>query len=155
MSVDWPGVSGPIVVEGEKQTLFLAGDDTEYDGDGNVVSPDARAGCVESTGVGDGTCYFVDSTHSNNWRQLRIINATHDMNCELTPNTNLHDRNILHNIASDPDPISLGRVEGILLRVTARHRFLCPIQRSAQALQALMSVRCFRRRGVRSPLVLQ
>lgn len=137
MSVDWPGVSGPIVVEGEKQTLFLAGDDTEYDGDGNVVSPDARAGCVESTGVGDGTCYFVDSTHSNNWRQLRIINATHDMNCELTPNTNLHDRNILHNIAS------------------ARHRFLCPIQRSAQALQALMSVRCFRRRGVRSPLVLQ
>eukprot|EP01062_Namystynia_karyoxenos_P021003 TRINITY_DN17967_c0_g1_i1.p1 TRINITY_DN17967_c0_g1~~TRINITY_DN17967_c0_g1_i1.p1 ORF type:complete len:668 (+),score=178.64 TRINITY_DN17967_c0_g1_i1:107-2005(+) len=34
--------------------------------------------CTESTGVGDGNCYFVDSTHSNSWRALRIINATHD-----------------------------------------------------------------------------
>jgi hypothetical protein len=32
--------------------------------------------CVESEGIGDGNCYFVDSTHSNTWRQLRIINAT-------------------------------------------------------------------------------
>ena len=39
-----------------------------------------RRACTESEGIGDGTCYFVDSTHSNNWRQLRIINGTHDMN---------------------------------------------------------------------------
>ena len=31
------------------------------------------AACVESTGVGDGNCYFVDSTHSNSWRQLRQV----------------------------------------------------------------------------------
>lgn len=30
--------------------------------------------CVESSGVGDGECYFVDSTHSNSWRALRILN---------------------------------------------------------------------------------
>jgi N-acetylglucosamine-6-sulfatase len=35
--------------------------------------------CVESEGVGDGNCYFVDSTHSNSWRLLRVINATHDL----------------------------------------------------------------------------
>ena len=29
--------------------------------------------CKESEGVGDGNCYFVDSTHSNSWRALRII----------------------------------------------------------------------------------
>jgi arylsulfatase A-like enzyme len=41
---------------------------------------DAKAakGCVESEGVGDGNCYFVDSTHSNTWRALRILNATRD-----------------------------------------------------------------------------
>ena len=26
--------------------------------------------------MGDGNCYFVDSTHSNNWRELRIRNST-------------------------------------------------------------------------------
>lgn len=31
--------------------------------------------CVESAGVGDGNCYFVDSTHSNSWRALRIIDG--------------------------------------------------------------------------------
>jgi N-acetylglucosamine-6-sulfatase len=44
-------------------------------------SPDhvpAGAKCVETTGVGDGNCYFVDSTESNSWRSLRVINATHD-----------------------------------------------------------------------------
>lgn len=35
--------------------------------------------CKESTGVGDGNCYFVDSTHSNTWRALRILNATHNL----------------------------------------------------------------------------
>lgn len=32
--------------------------------------------CVESTNVGDGNCYFVDSTNSNSWRALRILNET-------------------------------------------------------------------------------
>ena len=36
--------------------------------------------CVESTGVADGNCYFVDSTHSNTWRQLRIVNSSMNMN---------------------------------------------------------------------------
>ena len=31
--------------------------------------------CTESEGEGDGNCYFVDSTHSNSWRALRIIDG--------------------------------------------------------------------------------
>ena len=38
--------------------------------------PSKTKKCVEATGVGDGNCYFVDSTHSNSWRALRIINST-------------------------------------------------------------------------------
>ena len=42
-----------------------------YDADGNMVlSLGTAGGCNESTGIGDGNCYFVDSTHSNNWRQV-------------------------------------------------------------------------------------
>jgi arylsulfatase A-like enzyme len=33
------------------------------------------AKCVESEGVGDGNCYFIDSQQSNTWRALRILNA--------------------------------------------------------------------------------
>ena len=36
--------------------------------------------CKESSGVGDGNCWFVDSTHSNSWRQLRILNASMNWN---------------------------------------------------------------------------
>jgi len=36
--------------------------------------------CVESEGVGDGNCWFVDSQHSNTWRQLRIMNETMNWN---------------------------------------------------------------------------
>ena len=36
--------------------------------------------CVEADGVGNGKCYFVDSTHSNSWRQLRIMNASMNWN---------------------------------------------------------------------------
>ena len=36
--------------------------------------------CAESTGLGDGECYFVDSTRSNSWRQLRINNASMNWN---------------------------------------------------------------------------
>lgn len=35
--------------------------------------------CKESTGVGDGNCYFVDSKHSNNWRALRIIRESENL----------------------------------------------------------------------------
>lgn len=35
--------------------------------------------CVESQGVSDGNCYFVDSVHSNSWRALRIINDQEDL----------------------------------------------------------------------------
>lgn len=44
--------------------------------------PDAKKTktCKESEGVGDGNCYFVDSKHSNNWRQLRIVNASMNWN---------------------------------------------------------------------------
>eukprot|EP00931_Biecheleriopsis_adriatica_P056751 TRINITY_DN33653_c0_g1_i2.p1 TRINITY_DN33653_c0_g1~~TRINITY_DN33653_c0_g1_i2.p1 ORF type:complete len:458 (-),score=53.05 TRINITY_DN33653_c0_g1_i2:325-1698(-) len=34
--------------------------------------------CKESAGVGDGNCYFVDSTYSNSWRALRVLNETHN-----------------------------------------------------------------------------
>ncbi len=40
----------------------------------------ASAPCVEQAGVGNGTCYFVDSKHSNSWRQLRILNRTMNWN---------------------------------------------------------------------------
>lgn len=34
--------------------------------------------CVEANDTGAGECYFVDSTHSNSWRALRVNNATHN-----------------------------------------------------------------------------
>jgi N-acetylglucosamine-6-sulfatase len=36
--------------------------------------------CNESNGVGDGKCWYVDSTHSNSWRQLRIMNSSMNWN---------------------------------------------------------------------------
>jgi len=36
--------------------------------------------CLESDGTSNGKCYIVDSKASNNWRQLRIVNATHNWN---------------------------------------------------------------------------
>ena len=43
--------------------------------------------CVESDGIGNGNCYFVDSTKSNSWRQLRVNNATMNWNyLEYDPN---------------------------------------------------------------------
>ena len=52
---------------------------------GGLSGPRSPAGtkvkeCVEADGVGTGECYFVDSTHSNSWRQLRIINASMNWN---------------------------------------------------------------------------
>merc|ERR1712048_1503385 len=35
--------------------------------------------CVESAGIGDGNCYYVDSTHSNSWRALRIIDGKRNL----------------------------------------------------------------------------
>lgn len=35
--------------------------------------------CQEETGVGNGTCYFVDSKHSNSWRGLRILNDVENL----------------------------------------------------------------------------
>jgi hypothetical protein len=29
--------------------------------------------CIESNVTGGGNCWFVDSTLSNNWRQLRVV----------------------------------------------------------------------------------
>lgn len=42
--------------------------------------PNQPSTCHEASGVGTGNCYFVDSTHSNSWRQLRVLNATHNLN---------------------------------------------------------------------------
>ena len=51
---------------------------------GNMPKAPEAAGtspnCTEAQGTGEGECYFVDSTHSNSWRQLRVINTTHDWN---------------------------------------------------------------------------
>ena len=47
------------------------------------VGPDPNTkpeDCVESEGVGDGNCWFVDSHLSNTWRQLRIMNETMNWN---------------------------------------------------------------------------
>jgi hypothetical protein len=94
--IDYSKIRGPVVIEGENQTIFLDNGNGEYDAEGNLLTTaeagGSKAGCVESTGIGDGTCYFVDSTHSNNWRQLRIINATMDMNyIEYDPNWAFND----------------------------------------------------------------
>ena len=35
--------------------------------------------CVEGSTVGSGDCYFIDSTASNTWRALRILNSTHNL----------------------------------------------------------------------------
>eukprot|EP00051_Salpingoeca_urceolata_P035879 m.31809 g.31809 ORF g.31809 m.31809 type:complete len:655 (+) comp9844_c0_seq2:42-2006(+) len=35
--------------------------------------------CVEAEGIGNGECYFVDSTHSNNWRAIRIMNKQENL----------------------------------------------------------------------------
>jgi hypothetical protein len=34
--------------------------------------------CVEGNGTGSGNCYFVDSTLSNSWRSLRVIDGDTD-----------------------------------------------------------------------------
>eukprot|EP01060_Flectonema_neradi_P002073 TRINITY_DN11254_c0_g1_i1.p1 TRINITY_DN11254_c0_g1~~TRINITY_DN11254_c0_g1_i1.p1 ORF type:complete len:541 (+),score=79.30 TRINITY_DN11254_c0_g1_i1:494-2116(+) len=63
--------------------------------------------CVESTNVGDGNCYLVDSTKSNTWRALRIINATHNMQYiqydhTWTWNTSTIQFYELYDVAADP-----------------------------------------------------
>jgi len=40
---------------------------------------DGNCNCEEADGVGNGNCYFVDSTHSNSWRNLRIHNAQENL----------------------------------------------------------------------------
>lgn len=43
--------------------------------------------CTEESGVGNGTCWYVDSEHSNNWRALRILNSEEDLQyIEYDPN---------------------------------------------------------------------
>lgn len=39
-----------------------------------------KADCTDSNGFNTGLCYFLDSTASNNWRRLRILNSTHNWN---------------------------------------------------------------------------
>jgi len=36
--------------------------------------------CTDGDGLSTGLCYIVDSKASNNWRQLRILNETHNWN---------------------------------------------------------------------------
>ena len=54
---------------------------------GPALDPTDNHTCVERDGVGDGECYYVDSTQSNSWRSLRVLNATHDLTyVEYDPN---------------------------------------------------------------------
>lgn len=92
--IDLSKIHGPVVIEGPEHTIFINDGNGEYDVDGNLILADSvkASSCVESNGTADGNCYFVDSTHSNNWRQLRIINATMDMNyIEYDPNWAFND----------------------------------------------------------------
>lgn len=41
--------------------------------------PKDTSKCVEKDCIGCGNCYFVDSTASNNWRELRLISDTEDL----------------------------------------------------------------------------
>lgn len=62
-------------IEGPDYTIFV----------NNTEEAEAPPGlkCVESNITGGGNCYFVDSTHSNNWRQLRVVGGSDglDFNC--------------------------------------------------------------------------
>merc|ERR1712080_261005 len=52
-----------------------------------------KSKCKESEGIGDGTCYFVDSTHSNTWRALRIISESENLQyVEYDPTWQLKQR---------------------------------------------------------------
>jgi len=56
---------------------------TGPDSDSGPVGPDPSTlpeDCVESEGLEDGNCWIVDSTNSNSWRQLRIMNETMNWN---------------------------------------------------------------------------
>jgi N-acetylglucosamine-6-sulfatase len=94
-------------------TSRLCGTDTS----GKGAGPRGPGGtfptnCVESAGVGDGKCYFVDSTQSNSWRQLRVNNATMNWNyLEYDPDWKFYVRDAsgaglqhyeLYDIAADP-----------------------------------------------------
>merc|ERR1711920_1030817 len=53
--------------------------------------------CKESTGVGDGNCYFVDSTHSNSWRALRILREGENLQyIEYDPTWTFNSTNMQH-----------------------------------------------------------
>jgi len=60
-------------------------DTTKACGGKMPLSPDEAditktADCLANDGTSNGKCYLVDSKASNNWRQLRIVNATHNWN---------------------------------------------------------------------------
>eukprot|EP00756_Hemistasia_phaeocysticola_P043841 Hpha_TRINITY_DN17415_c0_g1::TRINITY_DN17415_c0_g1_i1::g.85729::m.85729/K01137/GNS; N-acetylglucosamine-6-sulfatase len=72
--------------------------------------------CNESDGIGDGNCYFVDSTHSNSWRALRVMNATHntqyveyDRTWTWTAEPDFHE---LYNL--DEDPYQLTNIYSVM-----------------------------------------
>jgi len=41
--------------------------------------PNSPKSCKEDDGVGTGKCWFVDSTHSNSWRALRVLQKNADL----------------------------------------------------------------------------
>ena len=66
----------------DHSTCWAPPDQVKLCGGHMPVGPDPSTtsrDCKEGTGVGDGNCYFVDSTHSNNYRALRVINSTDNL----------------------------------------------------------------------------
>ncbi len=67
---------GPVVIEGPDYTIFT--NLTEEEAAAASVSAGTEHAppggkCIESNVTGGGNCWFVDSTLSNNWRQLRVV----------------------------------------------------------------------------------
>ena len=67
--------AGPVVIEGPEYTIFANVTEEEAAAAAAAAGTAAPPGlkCVESNVTGGGNCWFVDSTLSNNWRQLLVV----------------------------------------------------------------------------------
>merc|ERR1712070_1268736 len=70
--------AGETAWENGRETTRACGGSTPLAPDDVRVS--TMAGCLDRDGMSNGKCYLIDNLVSNNWRQLRIVNATHNWN---------------------------------------------------------------------------
>lgn len=86
---------GETAWENGKETTRSCGGSTP------LAPEDARvrtmSNCLERDGMSNGKCYLIDNSASNNWRQLRVVNATHNWNyVEYDPEFTFQTSNLQH-----------------------------------------------------------